>query len=86
MFFYLPLEHAEDARLQERSVALFEALQRRADAIPAALYASFTDYAHRHRDVIARFGRFPHRNAVLGRIPTPEEIAFLANGGAGFGP
>lgn len=66
-FFYLPLEHSEDLADQERSVALFEAL---GDPIQA-------DYARRHRDIIARFGRFPHRNPLLGRPSTAEEIAFL---------
>ena len=74
-FFYLPLEHAEDAAMQARSVACFEALAAEA---PGA--AGFLDYAHEHRDVIARFGRFPHRNATLGRRSTPDEEAFLAAG------
>ena len=74
-FFYLPLEHAEDAAMQARSVACFEALAAEA---PGA--AGFLDYAHEHRDVIARFGRFPHRNTILGRCSTPDEEAFLAAG------
>lgn len=79
-FLYLPFEHAEDAALQERSVALFEALHTRAPASLAAAFASFTDYARRHRDVIARFGRFPHRNAAVGRASTAAEVAWLADG------
>jgi uncharacterized protein (DUF924 family) len=66
--FYLPFEHSEDMADQDRSVALFAALGE-----PVQL-----DYARRHRDVIARFGRFPHRNPWLGRESTAEEIAFLA--------
>ena len=70
-FFYLPFEHAESLADQARSVALFEALGD----------ANYRDYAHAHRDVIARFGRFPHRNAALGRDTTPAEQAWLDAGG-----
>jgi uncharacterized protein (DUF924 family) len=84
VFAYLPLEHAEDIGLQQRSVALFEALHVAAAPAERARYADFLDYARRHREVIARFGRFPHRNAVLGRASTPEEISYLAQPGAGF--
>jgi uncharacterized protein (DUF924 family) len=78
-FAYLPLEHAEDLALQDRCVALFEALARDATGFDSAL-----DYARRHRDVIARFGRFPHRNAALGRVSTAEEVAYLGQPGSGF--
>ncbi len=78
-FAYLPLEHAEDLALQERSVALFGALAAADPALAGAL-----DYAERHRDVIRRFGRFPHRNAALGRPSTDAELAFLATPGSGF--
>lgn len=78
-FAYLPYEHAESLAMQDESVRLFSALaaedQRLADAL---------DYAHRHRDVILRFGRFPHRNAVLGRASTAAEQEYLAQPGAGF--
>lgn len=77
-FVYLPFEHAEDLAMQRRSVALFEGL--RDD--PAS--AGTIDYARRHFEIIARFGRFPHRNAVLGRVSTPEEIEFLRQPGSGF--
>ena len=70
-FFYLPFEHSEALADQERSVALFAAMGD----------ASYRDYATAHRDVIARFGRFPHRNAALGRHTTPEEQAWLEGGG-----
>jgi uncharacterized protein (DUF924 family) len=78
-FAYMPFEHAEDAFMQERAVALFTAL--------AAEHPGFDDtldYAHRHRGVIARFGRFPHRNAILGRASTPEEAEFLRQPGSRF--
>ncbi len=84
IFCYLPLEHAEDAAVQARSVALFTALRDAADAQPKAFFDGTLEYAHKHQDVIARFGRFPHRNAVLGRASTAEELAYLAQPGAGF--
>jgi len=66
-FVYMPLEHSEDLADQERSVALYEQLGDE----------TYLDFARKHRDVIARFGRFPHRNPVLGRAPlSPEEKAF----------
>ncbi|MFL6671788.1 MAG: DUF924 family protein [Massilia sp.] len=79
VFAYLPFEHAEDARMQERAVELFTQL---AHSHPG--FARELDYAHRHRGVIARFGRFPHRNQLLGRASTPEELAFLRQPGSGF--
>lgn len=83
-FLYLPYEHAEDPALQEESVALFAEL--RAEAPPElADYLDVTlDYARRHRDVIARFGRFPHRNRALGRASTPAELEFLEQPGSSF--
>jgi uncharacterized protein (DUF924 family) len=66
-FFYLPFMHSESLADQERSVALNEALGEE-DSVK---------YAHHHHDIVARFGRFPHRNAILGRETTPEEEAFL---------
>ena len=84
VFFYLPLEHSESLDDQRLAVQLFANLR---DEAPAALlgnFAGFLDYAQRHHDVIARFGRFPHRNAVLGRRSTAEEAAYLAQPGAGF--
>ena len=80
-FAYLPLEHAEDLALQDRSVALFEAL---AAAEPGEGFASALDYARRHRDLIRRFGRFPHRNVALGRASTANEADFLKQPGSGF--
>lgn len=84
-FMLLPFEHAEDIGLQERSVALFTALRARAPAGCEALFEGYLDFARRHRDVIVRFGRFPHRNTVLGRVSSPAETDYLAQGG-GFGP
>ncbi|MGR2681952.1 DUF924 family protein [Chromobacterium haemolyticum] len=77
-FVYLPFEHSESLADQDEAVRLFETM-----AEDAAM-ARFIDYAHRHRDVIVRFGRFPHRNAALGRVDTPDERTYLAEPGAGF--
>ncbi|OHC38611.1 DUF924 family protein [Rhodanobacter soli] len=84
VFAYLPLEHAEDSALQQRSVELFEALCAEVPTEQRKQFEEFLDYARRHREVIARFGRFPHRNATLGRASTPEEMLYLAQPGAGF--
>ncbi len=72
LFFYMPLEHSENLDHQRRSVMLFEGLVQSAPEIHTTL-----DYAYRHRDVIAQFGRFPHRNDILGRQSTPAEVEFL---------
>jgi uncharacterized protein (DUF924 family) len=83
-FAYLPLEHAEDLAMQLRCVALFEALCAAAMPAQRTCLEGFLDFARRHLDVIERFGRFPHRNALLGRPSTPAELIFLAMPGAGF--
>ncbi len=75
LFFYLPFEHHEDAVSQARAVALCERLTAKTGA------QDWLDYARLHQELITRFGRFPHRNAVLGRISTPEEAAYLSEGG-----
>lgn len=80
-FTFLPFEHSESLLDQERSVALFAGLRREAQL---AAFDSAYDYALRHREVIARFGRFPHRNRLLGRTSTPEEETFLRQPGAAF--
>jgi uncharacterized protein (DUF924 family) len=72
-FFYLPFEHAEDAATQARSVQLF-----------APLGAEDLRWAEAHKVIIDRFGRFPHRNAILGRASTSEEVEFLAGPGSSF--
>jgi uncharacterized protein (DUF924 family) len=78
-FVYMPFEHAEGLAMQEESVRLFTRL---ASASPEL--AKSLDYARRHHEVIERFGRFPHRNAILGRRSTAEEIAYLKKPGARF--
>ncbi|GAB2479522.1 DUF924 family protein [Comamonas humi] len=88
IFFYLPLEHAEDPAMQRRSVlavaALAQATEASGDADLQQFVQGTLDYAWRHQEVIARFGRFPHRNAILGRAGTPDEAVYLAQPGAGF--
>lgn len=74
LFLYLPYEHAEDMATQDACVALYEDLGD----------PQYVEYAESHRRLIRRFGRFPHRNVMLGRTSTPEEAAFLAEHGRGF--
>jgi uncharacterized protein (DUF924 family) len=75
MFLYMPFMHSEDLAHQRRSVELFRALGGENDA---------TGYAVRHMEIVERFGRFPHRNEVLGRQTTPEEAEFLTQPGSSF--
>lgn len=85
LFCYLPLEHSEDLSLQDRSVALFRSLLDTNDEPDHARHLqSWFDYAIAHRHVIARFGRFPHRNVTLGRDSSSDECTYLAQPGAGF--
>ncbi|MFQ5562615.1 MAG: DUF924 family protein [Parvularculaceae bacterium] len=74
-FFYMPFMHSEQLAVQERSVQLFKARLPGSSNLP---------FAQEHRDIIARFGRFPHRNSVLRRVMRPEEAAYLAAGGFSF--
>ena len=87
-FVYLPFEHAEDMAMQELAVALYTGMEseERDVASEATLkgIAGMLDYAQRHREVIGRFGRFPHRNAILNRPSTAEEQAYLQQPGSGF--
>ena len=83
-FFYLPFEHAEDVKLQRIGVRLFERLATEVAPAWRKEYVSFADYAGHHRDIVERFGRFPHRNAILGRVSTPEETEFLKQPGSSF--
>lgn len=78
-FAYLPFEHAEDLTMQRESVALFAQLARDEPAL-----ADLLRWARAHHDIVARFGRFPHRNAALGRTSTPEEEEFLSQPGSSF--
>lgn len=84
LFFYLPLEHAEDLGLQQQSVAAFTRLRNEAPPALKKDCEGFLDYAIRHQKVIAHFGRFPDLNVILGRDSTPEEWAFLQEPGSSF--
>lgn len=78
-FTYLPFEHAEDLAHQRTSVQLFEQLARDEPAL-----AGLVEWARRHEAVVARFGRFPHRNAALGRASSAEELDYVSQPGTGF--
>ncbi len=84
VFFYLPLEHSERLEDQERSVAMFRELLPSVDPDQQEIFESYLNFAILHRDVVARFGRFPHRNRILGRTSTPEELYFLSQPGSSF--
>ncbi len=85
LFYYMPLQHAESLEAQEHAVKIFDALAESVAPELTDVFVGCADYARRHHDIVARFGRFPHRNALLGRTSTPEEIAFLEGGGDTFG-
>jgi uncharacterized protein (DUF924 family) len=78
-FAYLPFEHAEDRAHQRTSLQLFEQLGRDEPAL-----AGLSEWAQRHHDIVERFGRFPHRNAALGRVSSSDEVEFLKQPGSGF--
>ena len=84
VFCYLPLEHSESIEMQNRSVELFSALVSETPEHERDTFTGYADFAVRHRDIIARFGRFPHRNRMLGRASTPEELEFLLQPGSSF--
>lgn len=79
VFVYLPFEHAEDRAAQAESMQLFTRLAEEAPGL-----SGYAEYARRHQEIVERFGRFPHRNALLGRESTPEEFTFLQQPGSGF--
>jgi uncharacterized protein (DUF924 family) len=85
IFFYMPLQHAELRDAQEEAVAAYRRLLNEAPEELKAMFASSLEYAQLHRSVVARFGRFPHRNRVLGRPNTAEEEEYLREGGQTFG-
>ncbi|MEQ8298944.1 MAG: DUF924 family protein [Hyphomonas sp.] len=84
IFFYLPLEHAEDIGDQTRSVEMFSALAKDARSEFKKLAESTLEYAYAHKAVIEQYDRFPHRNAVLARVSSAQETAYLAKPGSGF--
>ena len=84
VFIYLPLEHSESIADQERAVQLFKQIANDVPVEQKSTFDGFHQFAIRHRDIIARFGRFPHRNEILRRDLTEEEIAFLKTAGSSF--
>jgi len=78
-FLYMPLMHSEQLADQDEALRLFEGL-----AADAPNFAGTVKFCHAHRDIVKRFGRFPHRNALLGRDSTPEELEFLTQPGSSF--
>ncbi len=80
VFFYMPLMHAEDLSLQDTCVACFKALTAAAPPERRQGLQGNVDFAEQHRDIIARFGRFPYRNTALGRDSSADELAFLRDG------
>lgn len=83
-FFYMPFEHAEDLAAQQQAVALFYGLYKQAPAAQRQLFQDYYNYAERHKIIIERFGRFPHRNEILKRPSTAEEEKFLAGPNSRF--
>ena len=84
-FFCLPLQHAEDLAIQERSVRVAGRFDAECRAAFGDYPAALASYAREHREVVARFGRFPHRNEALGRGSTAEELAYLAGDAPSYG-
>lgn len=84
VFIYLVFEHCENLAVQNEAVSRFLDLVEQQPEAGRAVFADNLDYAERHQKIIARFGRFPHRNAVLGRESTVEEIEFLSGPGSRF--
>lgn len=85
VFFFMPLQHAESLGIQEKSVRIFNALANSVSDTLKETFLTFAQFAELHRDIIAEFGRFPHRNRYLGRSNTPEEESYLAADGPTFG-
>jgi len=85
MFMYMPLMHSEALAMQDKCVATFTTLRDELLPGEARAFMDFAiGYANAHRDIIHRFARFPHRNSVLGRVSTPEELEFLTQPGSSF--
>jgi uncharacterized protein (DUF924 family) len=85
IFFYMPLQHAEQPEVQEESVAAFRRLLTEAPEPLRGHFASALRSAENHHEIIERFGRFPHRNRALGRECSPSELEWLSAGGSSFG-
>ena len=85
LFYYLPLEHSEDPAMQTKSLACYAQMAKAARGTGAeGMVKQNVEFAEKHSAIIERFGRFPHRNEILGRASTPEELAFLKEPGSSF--
>jgi len=84
-FFYMPLQHAESRKVQAKSVELYTRLAEAVSATYQETFLTIAQFAELHRDIVEQFGRFPHRNALLGRENTPEEDEYLAADSPDFG-
>ena len=85
VFFYMPLQHAESKKVQEKSVALYNKLAESVSPTYRETFETVAQFAELHKDIIDQFGRFPHRNKLLGRANTPEEDEYLAGDAPEFG-
>jgi len=85
VFFYMPLQHAESRKVQAKSVELYERLAETVSPTLRETFLTVAQFAELHRDIIDQFGRFPHRNSLLGRENTPEEDEYLASDSPDFG-
>jgi uncharacterized protein (DUF924 family) len=84
-FFFMPMQHVESLKVQNKSVAVYEKLARNAAEAERDTFETFAHFAELHRDIIEQFGRFPHRNAILGRENTALEAEYLADDAPDFG-
>jgi len=85
LFFYMPLQHAEATEVQDESVSAYKRLVAESPAELRSTFEVSLQSAQKHRELIRQFGRFPHRNKILGRENTPEEVAYFKKGGETFG-
>jgi len=85
LFFYMPLQHAESTEVQDEAVSAYKRLVAESPVELRSTFEKSLEYAEHHRDLIRQFGRFPHRNKILGRESTPEEDAYLKKTGETFG-
>ncbi|NND35990.1 MAG: DUF924 domain-containing protein, partial [Gammaproteobacteria bacterium] len=85
VFFFMPLQHAESLKIQDKSVSIYNALAESVSDTLRETFATCAQFAELHRDIVAEFGRFPHRNEILGRENTEAEAAYLSGEVPSFG-
>jgi uncharacterized protein (DUF924 family) len=85
VFFYMPLQHAESRKVQEKSVALFDKIAKAVSPTYKETFDTISQFAELHADIVMQFGRFPHRNQMLGRENTAEEEEYLSGDSPSFG-